>query len=259
MGVVYRAVRLADGRQVAVKTIKPAVAAGAVTIERFLREADILRRLNHRHIVAFRALGEADGILWFAMDFISWTNAARLVAQEGVLDTARAIRLMLPVLGALTYAHAEGFVHRDIKPANVLVTPQSVGEEACLADFGLARTYQASRLSGLTFAGAIAGTPAYMAPEQILSLRDVKPPADQYSVAATLYFLLTGHAPYDPATSVHALLVQVLEDDPIPLLKRRPDLPRLLGAMIRRAMSRAPEDRYPDVAAFAAALQLYAK
>jgi serine/threonine-protein kinase len=250
---------LADGRQVAVKTIKPAIAAGAVTVERFLREADILRRLNHRHIVAFRALGEVDGLLWFAMDLVPGTNAARLVAQEGPLDIARAIRLMLPVLGALTYAHAEGFVHRDIKPGNILITPQSVGEEARLADFGLARTYQASRLSGLTFAGALAGTPVYMAPEQILSLRDAKPPADQYSVAATLYFLLTGHAPYDPETNVHAQLVQVLENDPIPLLKRRPGLPHLLGAMIRRAMSRASEDRYPDVAAFAAALELYAK
>jgi pSer/pThr/pTyr-binding forkhead associated (FHA) protein len=258
MGVVYRATCVSDGRSVAVKAIRPAVAAGPVAVERFLREAEILRRLKHRHIVSFRALGEADGFLWFAMDLVPGTNAAQLVGREGPLDVQRATRLVLPVLGALAYAHADGFVHRDIKPGNLLVTPKSEGEEARLADFGLARTYQASRLSGLTVVGALGGTPLFMAPEQVLSLRDVKPPGDQYSMAATLYFLLTGQAPYNRAANTQLQLMQILEEDPIPLLQRRPDLPGRLENVIHRALGRDPEDRYPDVAGFAAALRPFA-
>jgi serine/threonine-protein kinase len=258
MGVVYRAVREADGRPAAVKTIIPAVAAGATAVERFLREADILRRLNHRHIVAFRAVGETEGVLWFAMDLVAGTDAAKLVAREGPLELRRAARLMVPVLGALSYAHAEGFVHRDIKPANLLVTSTPGGEEARLADFGLARTYQASRLSGLTVAGAIAGTPAFIPPEQVLSLREVKPAADQYSAAATLYFLLTGQAPYDRSPTTLQQILRILDEAPVLLSERRPDLPGALEALVHRALARKPEDRYPNVAAFAAALSPFA-
>jgi pSer/pThr/pTyr-binding forkhead associated (FHA) protein len=254
MGVVYRA-RDAEGRPLAIKVISPAVAAGGSAIQRFLREADILRRLNHRHIVGFRALGEVDGALWFAMDLVAGADAAKIVEREGPMDPGRAVRLMLPILGALTYAHAGGFVHRDIKPANLLVTQTAEGEEARLADFGLARSYEASRLSGLTVAGALGGTPLYMAPEQVLSLRDVKPPADQYSAAATLYFLLTGKPPYDPGTNTQLQFLRILEKDPVPIRDRRAELPEALAVTIHRALAREPAGRYADVAGFATALR----
>jgi pSer/pThr/pTyr-binding forkhead associated (FHA) protein len=256
MGVVYGA-RDRNGRRLAIKLISPAVAAGPSAVERFLREADILRRLNHRHIVAFRALGEANGTLWFAMDLVDGADVGRIVEREGPFQPGRAVRLMLPVLGALSYAHAEGFVHRDIKPANVLVTRTSEGEEARLADFGLARSYQASRLSGLTIAGALGGTPLFMAPEQVLSLRDVKPTADQYSAAATLYFLLTGKAPFDPGTNAQLQFLRILEENPIPLRQRRRDLPDMLAAIIHRALAREPAERYANAADFAAALRRF--
>jgi serine/threonine protein kinase/pSer/pThr/pTyr-binding forkhead associated (FHA) protein len=238
MGIVYRATRETDGQSMAVKTIMPAVAAGQLVVARFLREAEILRRLKHRHIVAFRAMGEWEGLLWFAMDLVPGVNAAELVKQEGPLHVQRAIRLIVPVIGALTYAHAERFVHRDIKPENLLVTNGSRKEEARLADFGLARTYQASRLSGLTVAGSLAGTPLFMAPEQVLSLRDVKPPADQYSIAATFYFLLTGQPPYDRAANTQLQFLQLLEKEPVPLRERRAELSRKLESTLRRAMAR---------------------
>lgn len=257
MGMVYRASD-AENLPVAIKVISPAVAAGMPAVQRFLREADILRRLNHRHIVRFRALGESAGMLWFAMDLVEGADAAKTVAREGPFEVRRAVRLMLPVLGALAYAHAGGFVHRDIKPANVLMTNTSAGEEARLADFGLARTYQASRLSGLTVAGALAGTPSFMAPEQVLSLRDVKPPADQYSAAATLYFLLTGHAPYDAADNMQLQFLRILDEDPVPMQERRRGISASLAAAIHRAMARETVDRYPNVAAFAKALRAFA-
>jgi pSer/pThr/pTyr-binding forkhead associated (FHA) protein len=257
MGVVYRA-RDHDAHPVAVKVISPAVAAGPTAVQRFLREADTLRRLKHRHIIGFRAMGEADGFLWFAMDLVQGADAAKIVNREGPFDPKRATRLILPVLGALAYAHAEGFVHRDIKPANLLVTKTSEAEEALLADFGLARTYEASRLSGLTVAGSLAGTPLYMPPEQVLSLREVKPAADQYSAAATFYFMLTGKAPYDPDPNSQLQFMRVLEEPPIQLLKRRPDLPASLAVVIERAMAREPADRYANVMAFSAALRPFA-
>jgi serine/threonine-protein kinase len=165
---------------------------------------------------------------------------------------------MLPVLGGLSYAHAEGFVHRDIKPANVLVAHSASGEEARLGDFGLARVYQASRLSGLTVAGAIAGTPTYMPPEQVVSLREVQPAGDQYSAAATLYYVMSGKAPYDKAANIHMQLLRLLEDDPVPLSVRRPTIPRALEVVVHRALAREPDERFPDVASFAAALRPFA-
>jgi hypothetical protein len=258
MGTVYRAVRLSDGRTVAVKVLTPVVTAEKTAVDRFLREADILRRLQHRHIVSFHALGEADGVLWFAMDLVPGDDAAKLVSREGPMKPDRAVRLMLPVLGALAYAHAEGFVHRDIKPANLLMTEGPAGEEARLADFGLSRAYQASRMSGLTLTGAIAGTPAFMAPEQVLNLREVKPAADQYSAAATLYFLLSGEPPFKREENVHLQILKLLQGDPIPLRNRRPDVWPELERVVHRALESIASDRYTNVAAFAAALSPFA-
>jgi len=108
----------------------------------------------------------------------------------------------LQLLTALHYAHRRGFVHRDIKPANLLVAPHPAGETLKLADFGLARTFQDSVLSGLTLSGEIAGTAPFMAPEQVTNFRSAKPPADQYAAAASLYFLLTARYLYEAATRV---------------------------------------------------------
>ena len=109
----------------------------------------------------------------------------------------RAVRLASQMLAALEYAHARGYVHRDIKPANLLVTPRNGDEVVRLADFGLARVYQASQLSGLTMTGDRGGTPAFISPEQITRFRECKPPVDQYAAGATLYYLLTGQFVYD--------------------------------------------------------------
>src|SRR4051794_38930479 len=114
-------------------------------------------------------MGEAGGLLYFAMDFVPGTDANRILKQEGPLSTGRAVRLLCQVLEGLAYAHGRGFIHRDIKPANVLVSGATGREEVRLADFGLARTYQASQLSGLTLAGTTGGSPPFMAPEQVLN------------------------------------------------------------------------------------------
>jgi serine/threonine-protein kinase len=255
MGVVYLARREDDGSPAAVKMIRPAVQEAGPVVARFLREADILRGLRHPHIVAFREAGESGGLLYFVMEYVPGKSAAELVQQEGPLPVGRAVALTCQLLEALAHAHGQGFVHRDIKPGNVLVAPEAGREAAKLADFGLARAYQASPLSGLTMTGASGGTPAFMPPEQVLDFRSVRPAADQYAAAATLYHLLTARPLYDGVTKAVDLFVRILQADPVPLRQRRPDLPEALAAAVRRALARKPEERFPDVGALRAALQ----
>jgi serine/threonine-protein kinase len=259
MGAVYEAVRRSDGQAVALKTLLPAVVTSHLAVERFLREARILQDLHHPHIVAFYEMGEVSRLLWFAMELVPGTDAARHVKEHGPMEVGEVCRLGLQLLDALTYAHAKKFVHRDIKPANLLLTPTADGRLSLkLSDFGLARTYQASRISGLTVAGTSGGTPLYMAPEQVRHFRDVKPPADQYSAAATLYFLLTGHPVLDIADSFENVWLGVLEGRLVPVRERRTSVPDGLAQVIHRALKRYPEDRFADVHAFAKALKPFA-
>lgn len=253
MGVVYLARCKADGSLVALKTIKPVLAANRRQLDRFLREVRILEQLDHPNIVPFREVGEVEGTLFFAMDYVDGHDAARLLRDNnGSIPISRAVNLIAQMLQALEYAHAKGFVHRDIKPGNLLVKKEDKKEIAYLADFGLARVYESSPLSGLSLSGLtqrgeIGGTIAYMAPEQITNFRECKPQADQYSAAATLYHLLTGRLIYDLPRHAKQQLVMILNDPPIPLRERKPDFPEELATIIHRALSREPAERFKDV------------
>jgi serine/threonine-protein kinase len=211
MGVVYQARREADGLIVALKTLKPAVSGGEAAVGRFLREAEVLRQLRHPHIVSFLEMGQAGPLLFFAMEYVPGPNLER---------------------GTRRCGGGEG------SPGGFL------------ADFGLARTYQASRLSGLTMTNTAGGTPQYMPPEQVRNFRSVQPAADQYAAAATLYYLLTGQTPYPLAANVTDMLLQILQQPPVPIEQVRPDLPPGLAWAIGKELSRRPEDRFADVGQF---------
>ncbi|VTU02589.1 serine threonine protein kinase : Protein kinase domain with FHA domain OS=Singulisphaera acidiphila (strain ATCC BAA-1392 / DSM 18658 / VKM B-2454 / MOB10) GN=Sinac_0554 PE=3 SV=1: FHA: Pkinase [Gemmataceae bacterium] len=257
MGVVYKAAHLGTGEAVAVKTIHPHAAASAAALTKFVREADVVRRLDHSGVVRFRDSGVAAGAVWFAMEFVPGADAQR--AAGAGLSAGRAVGWVVQALEALAHAHARGFVHRDVKPSNLLVAPGADGREVVkVADFGLARAYEASPLSGLTLTGAAGGTPAFMPPEQVLDMRSVKPAADQYAAAATLYRLLCGQNVYPSAPSVEQLFTRILQTEPAPLSSHRPDLPPELGAAVHRALNRSPEARHPDCLAFATALRPFA-
>jgi serine/threonine-protein kinase len=258
MGAVYQAIDLADGNVVAIKTILPAMAGSRGQIERFLREADILRRLDHPRIVRFRAMGENNGSFFFAMDFIWGIDAEQLLRQEGPLAIGRAVRLICQLLEALEYAHGLGFVHRDIKPANLLLTSPGPREQVHLADFGLARMYQESRLSGLTMTGEWCGTLPFMPPEHITAFRDVQPTGDQYSAAATVYMLLTNRLVYDLPRDLDQQMVMLLTQPAVPIQSRRADVPKGLARAIHRALARQPQERYESAAALRAALLPFA-
>jgi serine/threonine-protein kinase len=256
MGVVHLALREESGDLVALKTIIPEVSVSEKDIQRFLREADILRQLDHSHIVAFRDMGESNGRIYFAMDYVPGTDAAQLVREYGgPLPIPRAVQLVCQMLEALQYAHDRKFVHRDIKPSNLLVKSVNGQDFALLTDFGLSRVYEASRMSGLTMTGDLGGTPEYMAPEQITHFREAKPHTDQYSAGATFYFLLTGLAPYDLRGRIEQRLLTILQDNPVPIRKRRPDIPEKLASVVHRALAREPNMRFPDLKAMRAALE----
>lgn len=254
MGVVYLASR-GDGPPVALKSILPALATAEGAVDRFLREASVLRRLDHPHIVAFRDIGHADGFLYFAMDYVDGVDAFQFLKEHGgPLPIPVAVELVCQALDGLGYAHDRGFVHRDIKPPNLLVSHRDGRPFVLVADFGLARLYQTSTLSGLTLKDDIFGSFGYIAPEQITHFREAKPPADQYSAAATLYFLLTGCTPHDFQGRIEQRLLAILQDDPTPIRERRKEIPPKLANVVHRSLARAPEDRFPDVKALGAAL-----
>jgi eukaryotic-like serine/threonine-protein kinase len=260
MGIVSLARRTSDDFLIALKTVIPDVAATLEDIEKFLREARILFDLDHPHIVRCIDLGESTGHVYFAMEYVTGRDAHQLVRQAGgPLPVGRAVRLTCQMLDALAYAHARRFVHRDIKPSNLLVSGAGAEESLKLADFGLARVYQSSRLSGLTITGDIQGTPAFMPPEQITRYRDVLPASDLYSAGATLYYLLTRKYVYDFPKRVELRILKILEEDPVPIRSRLANLPGRLAEIIDRCLAREPSDRFPDAESLREALMPFLK
>jgi pSer/pThr/pTyr-binding forkhead associated (FHA) protein len=257
MGVVYRARDKNDGSIVALKVVLPAVAASPEDLARFIREARILKKLTHPHIVPYHDLGHACGQLYFAMALVPGTNGQTLLREhDGPLPMRRAVNIVCQLLDALYAAHQAGFVHRDVKPSNLIIEPRGMDDFVWLADFGLARAYQGSTLSGLTTTGSIGGTLPFMAPEQITDYRNVSPAADQYSAAATLYYLLTREYTYDFPSDIASKLLMVLQEPPRLIQLRCPEIPAKLSAIIHKGLARLPAQRFADVAHFRKALQL---
>ena len=259
MGVVYQAIRTANGELVVLKTIKPAVDPTRSDLDRFLREARILSELDHPNIVSFHELGESNGVL-----FSRWTMSRarrRAVAEPLRWPPANRPRgrSYLPGALGLDYAHAKGFVHLDVKPSNMMVTQEGGKDVVRLSDFGLARIYLTSRMSGLSTDGEFGGTAPFMAPEQINDLHATKPSADQYGAAATLYNLLTDCFIYDFPKKLHAKIMKILLEDPVPILDRRTDIPKELATIIHRALARDPLARYANVREMRRALLPFAR
>jgi serine/threonine-protein kinase len=209
--------------------------------------------------VHFRDVGSFGGHLFLAVDYIHGSDLARLLSAHRRIPMKQAVGLACQVLEALEHAHERGFVHRDIKPANVLLEADGKRRRVKLADFGLARVYESSQLSGLTLPNDMGGTPGYMPPEQITNFREARPPADQYATAATLYHMLTGQHVYDLPKGITELLPLILTQPPVPILERGPGLPAALAEAIHRALEREPEKRFRNVRAFRKALVPFAR
>jgi serine/threonine-protein kinase len=256
MGIVYRARRVSDDRDVAIKVLQPSIAGAPGETERFLREISILRQIDHPSIIRLWDAGEFAGRIYFAMELMPGDTAKTWVERETEpLKVAVAVGIALRVAEGLHHAHQQGFVHRDVKPGNILLRRSEGKLHVKLADFGLARAYQASQLSGLTLTGDLCGTPRYMAPEQITDARNALPATDQYATAATLYWLLTKRHTHEFVGEIQRDLHKIMLEAPRPIVQHRPDLPPRLAWLVQRALSRDPAARYPDMRVFADALR----
>jgi serine/threonine protein kinase len=223
-------------------------------IARFLRETRVLSQLRHPNVVRSLDVGTAGPAVFLVMEYERGPDAARVVRDRGPVAVRPAVKLVCQALAGLAHAHARGFVHRDVKPANLLIGRTGGKRMVKLADFGLARAYNESALSGLTFHGDVTGTPAFMAPEQITHYRDVGPAADQYSAAATLYHLLSAAYPHDLPKDLAGAFTAVLTSEPVPLRDRRLGVPEPVASAVHKALSRDPNARFKDIQDFARAL-----
>lgn len=247
-GVVYLASDVRDGSRVALKILSPVIAGCPRSSSMFEREASLLRELDHPHIVDLYEVGRVDNRLFMVMEFVPGLNALRLVNdREGPLPVDRAVDIARQALDALAHAHAGGIVHLDVKPNNLLLARINNRDVVKIGDFGLSRLYRSSSLGDSTAIDDVRTTLGFLPPEQIVDFHNVGPKADQYGIAATLYFLLTGAGPYDSAADDEECLRMILNDRAVPVRDRRPDLPESLALVVDRALSSDPSDRFDDI------------
>ncbi len=249
MASVWRATDTVLGRPVAVKRLHPGLIADEEHAERFRREALLVARLSHSNLVRLLDRGEdADGP-YLVMELVDGENLKSLVRREGALPPEEAVRICVEVGRALAYAHAQGVVHRDIKAQNVLLT---LDGGVKLTDFGIARLMEANGEPGLTRTDMLVGSADYLSPEQADG-RPVDARTDVYSLGIVLYECLTGRLPFSGEGFVAVAMRHCSEPLPDPRALA-PAVPGWLAATAQRAAAKEPSDRYPDTAAFVAAL-----
>jgi serine/threonine-protein kinase len=249
-GTVSRATDTVLGRDVAVKLLKPAVAADPVLVARFYAEARAAAALVHPHVVGiYDVLAEAeDGLHALVMEFVDGPSLARVLRESGPLGEARAVTYARQIASALAAAHARGLLHRDIKPANVLLAP---GDTVKVADFGLAKALAGSG-PDLTEAGRLVGSAAYFSPEQAQGL-PLGPAADLYSLGVMLHELVTGRLPFEADSPVSLAVAHVTTPPPDEAALRRAMSPGL-AAVVHRLLQKDPRARFPSASALEAAL-----
>ena len=248
MATVYLAEDLKHGRQVALKVLRPELAA-LLGRDRFVREVAIAARLNHPHIVPLYDSGEAEGLLFYVMPFITGESLRARLQREQELPVDAALAITRQAASALSYAHAQHLIHRDVKPENILLHEG----EAMVADFGIALAVSAAAGDRLTQTGLALGTPAYMSPEQATGERALDARSDVYSLACVLYEMLAGEPPYT-GHNAQALIAKRIVD-PVPSVRRlRPTVPAAVEQALIRALAPTPADRFTSTAAFVTAL-----
>jgi Tol biopolymer transport system component len=239
MATVYLAEDLRHHRPVAIKALRPELAA-TLGPERFTQEIEIAARLQHPHILPVHDSGEAGGLLFYVMPYVEGESLRDRLTKHGELPIHEAVRLLVEVAEALAYAHAHGVVHRDIKPENIMVS----GRHALIMDFGVAKAVsEAADRNRLTATGVALGTPMYMAPEQASAEPNVDQRVDIYALGVLGYELLTGSPPFSGGTPRQILAAQVTTT-PEPLTARRPTVSAALGSVIMRALEKRPADRW---------------
>ena len=248
MATVYLARDVKHRRPVAVKVLRPEL---AVTLgpERFVREIEISAGLTHPHILPLFDSGEAEGFLYYVMPYIEGESLRQRLDREGKLSLEDGIRLTDQVASALSYAHQHGVIHRDVKPENIMLA----GDQAIVADFGIARAVQIAGGEKLTGTGLALGTPAYMSPEQATGQEEVDARSDVYALGCVVYETLGGRAPFE-GTAPQALLAKHAVETVPGLRLSDPRIPVFVERAVEKALAKNPEDRFQSPSTFAEAL-----
>jgi serine/threonine-protein kinase len=248
MATVYLARDLKHDREVAIKVLRPELAA-ALGAERFLAEVKITARLDHPRILTLIDSGTVDGTLFYVMPFVRGESLRARLTREKQLAVDEALTITRQIASALDYAHRQGVIHRDIKPENILLHEG----EAMLTDFGIALAVREAGGDRLTSTGLSLGTPSYMSPEQAAAGRSVDARSDIYALGAVAYEMLAGEPPVT-GPSAQAMIAKLMTERPTPLRVLRDTVPPAVDTAVMRALAKAPVDRFATTREFADAL-----
>src|SRR5688572_268215 len=249
MATVYLAEDLKHKRKVALKVLKPELAA-VLGAERFVQEITTTAALQHPHILPLFDSGTADGFLYYVMPFIDGETLRARLDRETQLGVGEAVRIATAVADALDYAHRHGVIHRDIKPENILLHEG----RPLVADFGIALAVSAAAGGRMTETGLSLGTPHYMSPEQATADKEIGPRSDVYSLASVLYEMLTGDPPHTGA-SAQQIIMKIVTEEAAPVTTLRRSVPPHVAAAVAQALEKLPADRFDSARMFADALR----
>ncbi len=249
MATVYLAQDMKHDRQVAVKVLKPELAA-VIGGERFLKEIKVTANLQHPHILPLYDSGEADGFLFYVMPYIEGESLGAKLQREKQLAVDEAVKIATAVASGLDYAHRQEVIHRDIKPENILMHDG----QPLVVDFGIALAVSEAGGTRLTETGLSIGTPHYMSPEQAMGDRELDGRSDVYSLGAVLYEMLVGDPPHTGSTA-QAIIAKIVTEEPSRLERARPSTPAHVAAATHKALEKLPADRFRSAAEFGDALE----
>lgn len=248
MGTVHEAEEIATGRHVAVKLLRPGAASSPEALKRFRQEGRLASQINHPNCVFVVAADEENGRPYIVMELMTGDTLKDLIEQQGPLPSEEAVAKVLDIIAGLKEAHARGMIHRDVKPSNCFVLPDG---RVKVGDFGLVKSL--NQLTHVTTSGTFLGTVLYAAPEQIRG-EPLDYRTDGYAVAATLYYLLGGQAPFQSKGNAPAALAAIVSQPVPPLHDLAPEISPALEKVVLRGLERNPARRWPDLEAFRAAL-----
>jgi len=250
MGTVYRGTHVLMDKTVAIKVLRPSLAADEKIVARFSREARAASRISHPNALSVTDFGEDEsGHVFLVMEFLSGKTLKHVIREEGPLPLARVVEISRQIGEALHAAHAQGVIHRDLKSDNIMLLDTMTGDHAKVLDFGIAKINEPEGAvdTNLTAPNLVIGTPQYMSPEQCSQDSEIDARSDIYSFGVILYEMLVGHVPFSGDSPTMVMMKHLQE--PVPsVLEERNDLPASVARVVARAMAKVPRNRYQTVA-----------